>query len=431
MNHRITTAKSESLWKRKWFQRIGAAVAAACCAMLGLALVAQADVAYQNPTKPMNVLLVPNADGSNTLRISGEWLWPSLSADCNIERYAIGWAVDWKDPDPVSGAGAQHLNPNDPTSPKIGDASSLYPVSPADPNDPAIPVHFQGKHRVFYNKGPNPPRCGVFGSHPPVGSYSTGSWGPISHTYAKSVTSFSACVLLYDLKGPGEGAAGSVLSADPNLGYGGFLSTRAPIAAGFTRNMDNSREDSAASPFPNKCISYKFLKSNLTTQASVPSAGIFDTAKLSNVPLAAGGDVTFKLYGPSETPICTDLKFTSTVPIAADPSNPAGSLATSAVTPGPYPVGNYWWVASYSGGATTGPDLGGYTVYLPTSGTCGDPNESFTVLPPKGDLILRKEVDKAPVTDATFSFEAPCLGALSPVTLTVPAGQTFFQTMPF
>jgi uncharacterized repeat protein (TIGR01451 family) len=432
MNHHNAKSERGNPLQRKWFKRIGAAVAAALCAMLGLALVARADVAYQNPTKPMNVLLVPNADGSNTLTISGEWLWPSLSADCNVDRYAIGWAVDWKDPDPVSGAGAQLLNPNDPTSPKIGDATSIYPLAPADPNAPPIPVHFREKQRVFYNDGSTLPRCGVYGPHTnPAGSYSTGTWGPISHTYAESVTSFSACVLLYDLKGPGVGAAGSVLSADPTLGYGGFLSTRAPIATGTLRNTDNSREDSAASPFPNKCIDYKFLKSNLTTQASVPSAGIFDTAKLSNVPFAAGGDVTFKLYGPSPTAICSDLKFTSTVPIVADPSNPAGSMATSAVAPGPYPVGNYWWVASYFGGSTTGPDLGGYTSYLPTSGTCGDPNESFTILPPNGNLILRKEVDKAPATDATFTFSAPCLGALSPVTLTVPAGQTFFQTMPF
>jgi Domain of unknown function (DUF5979) len=427
MNHRIATTGYQRLLQRRWQKRIGAALAASCCAMLGLALVARADVAYQDPTKPMNVSLVTQPDGSNTLTISGDWLWPShQTGDCNTDRYAIGWAVDWQDPDPVSGAGSQPLSPvplsDGGSMPNIGDATSLYP------NDSG-PLFFRGKQKVFYNEGPTPPRCGIFATHTdPAGDYSTGSWGPISHTYAKSVTTFSACVLLYDLKGPGDGADGQLLNGDPS--YGGFKDIRPPIATGQNRNRDNSREDSVASPIPNKCINYKFVKSSLTTQASGTS--LFDTATLSNVPAAAGGTVTFNLYGPSLAPSCTGTpKFTSTVPLSAVPGDPTSSVAKSAVANAvSYPIGNYWWVASYSGGST-GPSLGGFTSYLPASGTCGDPNESFTILPPNGDLILRKEVDKAPATDATFTFGAPCLGALSPVTLTVPAGQTFFETSPF
>jgi uncharacterized repeat protein (TIGR01451 family) len=427
MNHRIATTGYQRFLQRRWQKRIGAALAASCCAMLGLALVARADVAYQDPTKPMNVSLVTQPNGSNTLTISGDWLWPShQTGDCNTDRYAIGWAVDWQDPDPVSGAGSQPLSPvplgDGGSMPNIGDATSLYP------NDSG-PLFFRGKQKVFYNEGPTPPRCGIFATHTdPAGDYSTGSWGPISHTYAKSVTTFSACVLLYDLKGPGDGADGQLLNGDPS--YGGFKDIRPPIATGQNRNRDNSREDSVASPIPNKCINYKFVKSSLTTQASGTS--LFDTATLSNVPVAAGGTVTFNLYGPSLAPSCIGTpKFTSTVPLSAVPGDPTSSVAKSAVANAvSYPIGNYWWVASYSGGST-GPSLGGFTSYLPASGTCGDPNESFTILPPNGDLILRKEVDKAPATDATFTFGVPCLGDLSPVTLTVPAGQTFFETAPF
>ncbi len=434
MNHPIATAGHGRLLQRKWSKRIGAAMAASCCAMLGLALVARADVSYQDPAKAMVVTLVAQPDGSNTLTISGDWLWPShQTGDCNEDRYAIGWAADWNDPDPVSGAGAEPLGVTSGPDPKMGDSTSRYGT------DPSVPLLFRGKQRVFYNEGPTPPRCGVFGNHAnPAGDYSTGSWGPISHTYAKSVTTFSACVLLYDLKGPGDGALGKVLgphALEPYASgggiYGGFKYDRMPIAAGQFHNTDNSREDSAASPFPNKCINYKFVKSNLSTQASLPAVGISDTAILSNVPVTAGGTVTFKLYGPSETAICTGTpRFTSVVSIAQDPANPASSIAKSGAPSGTYPTGNYWWVAAYSGGST-GPSLEGFTSYLPSVGACGDPNEGFTVLPPNGALILRKEVDKAPATNATFSFDVPCLGPLSPVTLIVPAGQTSFETAPF
>jgi len=85
---------------------------------------------------------------------------------------------------------------------------------------------------------------------------------------------------------------------------------------------------------------------------------------------AAGGTVTFSLYGPfaaGVTPVCTGTPiFTSTVALVG------GSTAASANFQ-PTAAGTYVWVGSYSGDSpnTTGPVANG----------CNDTNESVVVSP--------------------------------------------------
>lgn len=75
------------------------------------------------------------------------------------------------------------------------------------------------------------------------------------------------------------------------------------------------------------------------------------------------GTVTFKLYGPSETPVCTgDPIFTSTVPLLADRTATSSDFT-------PDTAGTYYWVASYGGDVNN----------LPSSGECGDEGETSTV----------------------------------------------------
>jgi hypothetical protein len=100
---------------------------------------------------------------------------------------------------------------------------------------------------------------------------------------------------------------------------------------------------------------------------------------------AAGGTITFKLYGPSTTASCVDpapgvtgnLVATRTVNVSGDSgtgtppveyraSNGTGSGNLSPATPG-----YYYWVASYSG---DGPNTN------PRSGSCGDANERSEVV---------------------------------------------------
>jgi hypothetical protein len=83
----------------------------------------------------------------------------------------------------------------------------------------------------------------------------------------------------------------------------------------------------------------------------------------------AGGTITFSLYGPSASPVCTTAIATRVVTIDGD-GNYSASAGTGTGSLTPTQVGTYYWVAVYSGNLpnTTG-----------ASGACGDANESTTV----------------------------------------------------
>jgi hypothetical protein len=103
---------------------------------------------------------------------------------------------------------------------------------------------------------------------------------------------------------------------------------------------------------------------------------IDDVATLSGTALQpdgdpAGGTITFSLYGPSASPVCTTAIATSVVNVSGDGSykasdgtiTPVGGLTPTA-------AGTYHWIAVYSG------DLPNT---LSVSGACGDPNEASIV----------------------------------------------------
>ena len=81
----------------------------------------------------------------------------------------------------------------------------------------------------------------------------------------------------------------------------------------------------------------------------------------------AGGSITFKLYGPSATAVCTDanLVYTSPTPIAVSGD---GNYVSGNFTP--TVVGTYRWIASYTGDPPN---------TLGVSGACTDANESVVV----------------------------------------------------
>ena len=80
-----------------------------------------------------------------------------------------------------------------------------------------------------------------------------------------------------------------------------------------------------------------------------------------------GGSITFKLYGPSATAVCTDanLVYTSPTPIAVSGD---GNYVSGNFTP--TVVGTYRWIASYTGDPPN---------TLGVSGACTDANESVVV----------------------------------------------------
>src|SRR4051794_7402299 len=42
--------------------------------------------------------VVTNANGSRTVTVQGAWHWTTHKSDCNGDKRAVGFAVDWNDP---------------------------------------------------------------------------------------------------------------------------------------------------------------------------------------------------------------------------------------------------------------------------------------------------------------------------------------------
>ena len=92
-------------------------------------------------------------------------------------------------------------------------------------------------------------------------------------------------------------------------------------------------------------------------------AAIHDVATLSGATATAGGTITFKAWGPSDTPDCSGTPvFTSTVNVNGNGNYNSGDFTPST-------AGKYYWIASYSGDVNN----------LPSTGTCGDQGETSTI----------------------------------------------------
>jgi len=167
---------------------------------------------------------------------------------------------------------------------------------------------------------------------------------------------------------------------------------------------------------------------NLSGTASRPGNPVI------NGPLgaAAGGTITFKLYGPND-PTCTTLAagFPAAgivVNVSGDNSYPSGNFTPNA-------VGTYVWIASYSGDA---PNTNA------TSGTCISPNEAVVVTDTSSLVSLQNWLpnDRVTVTSAGGSLlngslditlrTGSCTGAViytePAITLTNTVSGTSFDT---
>jgi hypothetical protein len=156
----------------------------------------------------------------------------------------------------------------------------------------------------------------------------------------------------------------------------------------FTSNTNGvpSKSDNTAS----ECFSVTPLTPTIPTTASgtvVIGNPVSDSAALSGTAhapgatviggsagAAAGGTITFKLYGPSDTAVCTasNLVFTSSaIPVSGDGTYGSGNYT-------PTSAGTYRWIASYTGDS---PNTNGVT------GACGDSNESVVVNPKTPTIV--------------------------------------------
>lgn len=109
----------------------------------------------------------------NTVTVSGTWNWDRCDDADPSDRY-VGWAVDWGD---------------DFTGNELPGASTTYNMG-----EPGTYPDTQGNHIFSPLDTGDPTNCVGDGS---AGS-GTGTWGPLSHTYAEPGT-YDVCVVIYDI----------------------------------------------------------------------------------------------------------------------------------------------------------------------------------------------------------------------------------------
>jgi hypothetical protein len=108
------------------------------------------------------------------------------------------------------------------------------------------------------------------------------------------------------------------------------------------------------------------------------------------------GTITFRLYGPSASPSCTTLVFTS------NPITVAGNGSYGTVSFSPTAVGKYYWIASYSGDNNN----------TAVAGHCGDTGETSSVNPGVAKVI-KKFSGQAPSGTQQVDFELRSGASLS------------------
>ena len=156
-------------------RRQGGLMLAALMAILFATLggVAVYKVALADAGNPTTLTAVADTTNPLQITVSGNWSW----TDC-AGKY-VGWAVAWGETgytsNPVSAVGPPALGPY-----YMGE-SGAYPAT-------------QGNH-VFSALDANP---SALSPCPPTGATS-GTWGPLTHTYAAAGT-YNICVVIYDIQ---------------------------------------------------------------------------------------------------------------------------------------------------------------------------------------------------------------------------------------
>ncbi|MBJ7347568.1 MAG: hypothetical protein JHC87_03230 [Thermoleophilaceae bacterium] len=284
-----------------------------------------------------------NGDGSRTVTVQGGWAWTTRATDCNNDKRAVGYAVDWNDPDQ---AGNLVTTLPGPVPVDVGVAAdnsynlfdNLVHATPAATDSTDVNVWRGG--------------CGTYSA---IDKYNSGTWGPISHTYGPAfLGTVNVCALMYDVHLSAN--AGKPSSADE-------------IKAGLTHhNDDNSAQKNSGTPLGNGCFTATLKAA--PALSSDASASVETGQTISDVAHLSGGfnptgSIDFKLYGPDDATCANPAIDSTSVTVSGNGDYVAPAFTTTA-------AGVYRWVASYSGDANNDA----------VSGSCNDDNESVTVTPP-------------------------------------------------
>jgi hypothetical protein len=191
-----------------------------------------------------------SSDG-HTVTISGTWAWTTHHSDCNQDRAGVGIAIDWNDP-------AQPGN--------FVTTLNGTPIEVGTPSDNNVHNTGGGTGGGF--------SCGTFN-----GSYNTGSFSGMTHTYSGALPS-TICALSYDVHGK---------NGTPNSG-------KELVAGGSGNNDENSAQKNGQTPAGNVCAAVHFnpgCTSNCSP--SGPGSPAIKLAKAGPASATAGSDVAFTL----------------------------------------------------------------------------------------------------------------------------------------
>jgi hypothetical protein len=353
-----------------------------------LGMLALAGPAFANAANPETTTVdqvTVNSDGSRTVTVQGTWTWETQN-NCSTARNGVGYQVDWFD-NQTNAVG------------KADDPNGILYVGDAQDNI----VHSDetlGQSTAFGNAfwdgvpssylshnqtDTTPTQTDAqnwFGECDHVNSsgVTTGTWGPITHTYAASFTGqIQLCPIMYD---PHGGQDNSGKSSEKDI-------TAGASSTSHDYNNDNSYETNQFTGGPGSCP--KVSIPTLTTSASSARApgSIHDTATLTGS--TGAGSITFNVY-PSGAKCSGTPLYTKTVATNGDGDYGSGDY-------GPTQAGTYQWQASYSSSTVKG-------LLTP----CDDPNEQSPVTPPskppaKGLRVLK--LASVPCSDLPGSNVSP------------------------
>ena len=125
------------------------------------------------------------------------------------------------------------------------------------------------------------------------------------------------------------------------------------------------------------------LSTEADADGRAPNASISDVAFLPDLPADASGSVTFSVFGPSDGAACVPTgeganRVGPPITVRLDAETMYTEGEGWSIPSGPVSVtdqGDYYWVASYSGDAAH--------KYSAVAGTCGDEDETSTVIGPR------------------------------------------------
>ena len=227
-----------------------AALAAAMVLTFGLAGSVFANAA--NPSGANPALVV-----GHTVTLTGNWTWASQDFPCGASSAAnrnVGWAFDWGD----------GFTGNFVQSKGAAVGVGFHVGSPQSGEAGFDPLNTDG-NTVQTNHD-----CGDAAD---TAGHATGTWGPISHTFATQ-GEHQVCLIMYDIH----------LDHTSGLPKSGEL-----VAGGTGNNDDNSAETNGL--VPDQGTTNQCLPINIVIP-KVPSISIDKTVDPTNLP-AGGGDVTY------------------------------------------------------------------------------------------------------------------------------------------